>query len=46
VIAGVAVGLRSTGGPILLICFALLSTYTLGYTSGRHSSLAVTVIPL
>lgn len=40
VIAGISVGLESTGPPILIICVSLLSAYWLGQTSGLPSHAA------
>ena len=40
VIAGISVGLESTGPPIVIICASLLSAYWLGQTSGLPSQAA------
>jgi len=40
VIAGVAVGLESCGGPSIVIAIALLSSYTLGKNSGLPAHMA------
>ena len=40
VIAGISVGLESTGPPIVIICISLLSAYWLGQTSGLPSQSA------
>uniref|UniRef100_A0A6A7G7M3 H(+)-exporting diphosphatase n=1 Tax=Hirondellea gigas TaxID=1518452 RepID=A0A6A7G7M3_9CRUS len=38
IIAGIAVGMESTGPPVLVISISLLSSYTLGSTSGLPAS--------